>query len=119
MKRPPLPYLLLLPLLVVLLFGNCGLSRGGVRGWLNTMGNRRRDRLQEIVLRERAERAAARHNLHGAAREEAHRRIEQATQARADSLLYGHFEQKKFRNRRNKVERQLVRLPPLLPMPKE
>ena len=25
MKRPPLPYLLLLPLLAVLLFGNCGL----------------------------------------------------------------------------------------------
>ena len=109
MKRPPLPYLLLLPLLAVLLFGNCG---GGVRGFLYGLGNQRRHQLQALELRRQAERAAARQRLRGEARREEYWRIEQATNARADSLLTGAFEQKKFRNRRNKIERQLRRLPP-------
>lgn len=108
MKRPPLPYLLLLPLLAVLLFGNCN---GGVRGLLNN-SSQRRDRIQAIVLREQAERAAARQHLRGRARQDEYWRIEQATKARLDSLLPGSFQQQKLRNRRNKIERQVRRLPP-------
>lgn len=104
------PLLLLLPLLAVLLFGNCG---GGVQGLLNN--SHRRDRLQAIVLRERAEQAAARKNLRGRARRDEYWRIEQATKARLDSVLTGSFQQQKLRNRRNKIERQLLRFP--LPEP--
>ncbi|RZK29100.1 MAG: hypothetical protein EOO63_09770 [Hymenobacter sp.] len=56
MKRLPLPYLLLLPLLVVLLFGNCG---GGVREVINGLSNKEHERLRAVILRQRAERAAA------------------------------------------------------------
>jgi hypothetical protein len=107
MKRPPLSCLLLLPLLAVLLFGNCG---GGVQRLLND--SKRRDRLQAIVLREKAERAAARKDLRGQARQDEYWRIEQTTKARLDSLLPGSFLQRKLRNRRNKIERQVLRLPP-------
>lgn len=109
MKRPPLAYLLLLPLLAVLLLGNCGIGRG-VPGYFDELGYQRRTRLKEIILRQRAERAAARQQLHGRALRQANRRIDRATQARADSLLYDGYEKRKFRNRRAKIERQL--LPP-------
>ncbi|WP_046243671.1 hypothetical protein [Hymenobacter terrenus] len=108
MKRPPLPYLLLLPLLAVLLFGNCG---GGVYGFLSGMGNTRRERLREIVVRRQAERAAARQQLRGRARQDAYWCIEQATNLRTDSLLRDEAERRKFRNRRNKVDRRLLHSP--------
>lgn len=102
-----LPYLLLLPLLAVLLFGNCG---GGVREVVNNLSNEQHERLRSIILRQRAERAAARHQLHGEARREAYFQIEQKTTARADSLFgqYGNGRDK-FRRRRNKLERQALR----------
>jgi hypothetical protein len=107
MKRPPLPYLLLLPLLVVLLFGNCG---GGVREVINGLSNKEHERLRAVILRQRAERAAARRQLHGEARRAAYERIEQKTTASADSL-FGQFGngRNKFRKRRNKLERQALR----------
>ena len=109
MKRPPLPYLLLLPLLAVLLFGSCG---GGVRGFLTNMGSARRAQFATIVARRQADRQEARRRLRGEARREAYWRIEQATNARLDSLLPGTTEQRKLLHRRNKIERQLRRLPP-------
>ena len=109
MQRPPLPCLLLLPLLAVLLFGSCG---GGVRGFLTNMGSGRRARFAAIAARRQADRQAAHQLLRGKARREAYWRIEQATTARLDTLLPGSAEQRKLRNRRNKIERQLRRLPP-------
>ena len=107
MKRPSLSYLLLLPLLAVLLFGNCG---GGVREVVNNLPYKDHERLQAIILRQRAERAAARRQLHGEARREAYEHIEQKTTASADSL-FGQFGngRKKWRQRRNKLERQALR----------
>ncbi|MCI1186734.1 hypothetical protein MON38_04840 [Hymenobacter sp. DH14] len=106
MKRPPLSCLLLLPLLAVLLFGNCG---GGVRGFLNKSRPENRERMRALVVLRLQQRAAARQQLRGRARQEAYWRIEQQIDARFDSLVHG---SKKFRNRRNKVERQLLRMPP-------
>ena len=108
MKRPPLTALLLLPLLAVLLFGNCN---GGVRGFLTNMGSNRRDRFAAIVARRQADRQAAQQRLRGEARREAYWHIEQATNARLDSLLPGTTAQRKLLHRRNKIERQLRRLP--------
>ena len=107
MKRPQLPYLLLLPLLAVLLFGNCG---GGVREVVNGLTNKEHERFRAIIWRQRAERAAARRQLRGEARREAYERIEQQTAASADSLLgpFGNG-RNKFRKRRNKLERQVMR----------
>lgn len=109
MQRPPLPYLLLLSLLAVLLFGNCG---GGVRGFLTNMGSARRARFVAIDAQRQARRDAARQHLRGEARREEYWRIEQATNARLDSLLPGTRQQRKLRHRRNKIERQLRQLPP-------
>ncbi len=114
MKCPPWPYLLLLPLLVVLLFGNCG---GGVRGLLNSTGSDGRARLRSIIEHERTQRAAARKTLRGRARRDAFERIELRTNAQLDSALsYGTGPQK-LRHRRGKLERQLFRepLPPARP----
>lgn len=108
--------LLLLPLLAVLLFGNCGIGRG-VHGLLTDMSPTRRERFQAIVARRQAERATARRQLQGSARQDEYQRIEQATNARFDSLHPSRFEERKLLNRRNKLERQLQRLPPLQPQP--
>ena len=108
MKRPSLASFLLLPLLAVLLFGNCG---GGVHRFLGQMSYDRSERLRSIVLRQRAERADARRRFSGRLRADAYKRIEQTVQARTDSMLSMGFEVRKFRNRRHKVERQLLRLP--------
>ena len=107
MKRFALPYLLVLPLLVLLLFGNCG---GGVRQVVNGLSGKERVRFRAIIYRERAERAAARRQLRGEARREAYAQIEQKTTASADSL-FGRFGngREKFRRRRNKLERQALR----------
>jgi len=112
MKRPPLPYLVLLPLLAVLLFGNCG---GGVRGFLSGLGTQRREKMRALVLQRQAERAAAKQQLRGAARQDAYEEIEKRIDARLDSLVPTN-RTKKFHNRRNKIERQLLRLPPGAPV---
>lgn len=114
MKRPPLPYLLLLPLLAVLLFGNCG---GGVRGVLSNLGQSGRTRFREIVARRRALRQTARKQLKGAAKQESLRRLEQQTDARLDSLLPSAAGQRKLLRRRGKLERQLARWPEPAPRP--
>ena len=62
MKRPPLPCLLLLPLLAVLLFGNCG---GGVRGILSSISPKKCERMCTLVLQRQAERAAAKQKRRG------------------------------------------------------
>ena len=107
MKRSFPARLLLLPLLAVLLFGNCG---GGVRQVVNGLTAERHERLKAIILRQRAERAAARRQLHGEARREAYFQIEEKTTARADSL-FGQFGRGrvKWRKRRNKLEHQALR----------
>ena len=102
MKR--LPYLLLLPLLVVLLFGNCG---GGVSSFLSRMGPAGRARFQEIIEHRQALRDSARHQLKGQAKREALWRIEDNTDARLHELLPDEYDQRKLHHRRNKIERQL------------
>ncbi|MDO7844870.1 hypothetical protein Q5H92_00765 [Hymenobacter sp. M29] len=104
MKRPALPYLLLLPLLAVLLFGNCG---GGVRGMLNSMSIARRAELRASVVRREQCRTLAAKQLHGRARQQAYQQIEIVANNKADSVLRRH-ELDKFNKRRNKTERQLL-----------
>lgn len=98
--------LLLLPLVALLLFGNCGLST--TRGFLNDLGPERRDRLRALVVQRQALRAAARQRLRGAALQDEYFRIEGVIDARADSLIPAN-KARKFRNRRNKIDRQLLR----------
>lgn len=102
------PLLLGLPLLALALFGDCG---GGVRSFLDDLRPERRARLRAIVLRRQAERAEARQHLRGAARQDAYSRIEHTTKVRTDSLFYPDGEGSKFRHRRNRIDRQLLRLP--------
>lgn len=115
MRRPPLPVLLLLPLVAVLLFGNCG---GGVRGYLGYVPNNQSARLASIVNRRDADRATARRTLHGRARHEAYRRIEQTTDARIDSLYPSYSnDPNKMKTRRRKTERLLRQWYPAQPHP--
>lgn len=113
-KRPSWPLLLLWPLLAVLLFGNCGLST--TRGFLNDLGPERRDRLRALVVQRQAMRAAAGQRLRGAALQDEYFRIEKVIDARADSLIPS-GDARKFRNRCNKIDRQLLRAsaPPARP----
>ena len=83
----------------------------GCAVFLANMGSARRERLQNIVARQQAERRTARSQLRGRQRREAYWRIEQHTNARLDSLLTGTFDQRKLQHRRNKIERVLHQLP--------
>ena len=112
MKRPPLPYLLLLPLLTVLLLGNCG---GGVYGML--VNNPNQQKMRTLLMLRLDQRAVARKQLHGRARQDAYRHIEQDIDARLDSLMPP-SSVVKFHKRRNKVERQLMSLPVVAPTPR-
>jgi hypothetical protein len=107
-QRQRWPMLLLLPLLAVLLFGNCGLST--TRGFLNDLGPERRDQLRALVVQRQTLRATARQRLRGKALQDEYFRIEQAINARADSLIPSDHA-RKYRNRRNKIDRQLLRSP--------
>jgi hypothetical protein len=104
MKRPARFWLVLLPLVVVLLFGNCG---GGVYGFINGLGPDRRARLNDAIAQRLVLRKAARQRLHGRARHNELRRIEALTDARIDSLRFSDFEESKFAHRRSKIERRL------------
>ena len=108
MKRPtPLPYLLLLPLLAVLLFGNCG---GGVRGVVNSMSRARHDRFQDIFAQRQAQRVIARQRLHGRAQRVAFQRLDSIRTARIDSLFqFDSYAREKFDRRRHKMTRQMLR----------
>ena len=89
-RRPPLPYLLLLPVLAVLLFGNCG---GEVRGVVNGMSRMHHDRFRDIFAQRQAQRALARQRLHG----------------RADSFFrFEPHAKEKFDQRHHKMTRQLL-----------
>ena len=110
MKRPPLPYLLLLPLLAVLLFGNCGGT--SVRRFLAEASPQRREKMRALVLQRQAERAEARQRLKGPARRDAYLQIEQRIDAHYDSLVPSNL----FQTRRNKLDRQVLRLPPTSPV---
>ena len=103
--------LLLLALVALLVFGSCG---GGVQGFLNSQGERRRTRLRAILVQERVDIATARRQLRGRARREAVRRSKALSAARLDSLLPGTFEQQKLRRRYSKLKRQVLRDPPPL-----
>lgn len=105
MTRPPLAPLLLLPLLAVLLFGNCG---GGVRGML--VNNPHQQQMRNLLMLRLSQRATARQQLRGAARRDAYQRIEQNIDARLDSLMPA-VSAAKFHKRRNKAERQLLQMP--------
>ena len=111
MRRPPLPVLLLLPLLAILLFGNCG---GGVNGYLGYGPSKQNARLANIINRRETDREAARRTLHGHARRDAYRLIEQSTETRLDSF-YPYHERGKMDTRRRKTERQLRRWYPRPP----
>ena len=107
--RPSLPYLLLLPLLAVLLFGNCG---GGVRRVVNNMDQDRHDRFQAIFAQRQAQRTIARQRLHGRAQRVAFQRLDSIRKARVDSLFRFDFDtREKFAHRRHKMTRQLLRPP--------
>jgi hypothetical protein len=111
-SRSPSPaQVLLLALVALLVFGSCG---GGVQGFLNSQGERRRARLRAILVQERVDVATARQRLHGRARREAVRRSKALSAARLDSLLPGTFAQQKLRRRYSKIKRQVLRDPPPL-----
>lgn len=115
MKRPPLPYLLLLPLLAVLLFGNCG---GGVWGVVNGMSRERHDRFRAIFAQRQAQRTLARQRLHGRTRRVALQRLDSIRTARIDSLFrFDYRAREKFNHRRRKMTRQLLapKYRPLVP----
>ena len=65
--------------------------------------------MRALVVLRLQQRNMARQQLRGRARRDAYWRIEQQIDGRFDSLVHG---SEKFRNRRNKVERQLLRMPP-------
>ena len=100
---------LLLGLVVLLVFGSCG---GGVNGFLNGMGERRRTRLRSILVQERVDITTARRQLHGQARREAVRHTKARSTQRLDSLLTRDFEQQKLHRRYSKIKRQILRRPP-------
>jgi hypothetical protein len=79
------PLLILLPLLAVLLFGNCG--GGGVRAVVDSMTVERHQRFRAIVAQQQAQRATAREQLRGAARQRAYRRLDSLEAARIDSFF--------------------------------
>jgi hypothetical protein len=110
------PQLLLLALLVVLLFGNCG---GGVNHFLYSLQRRNHlARLDSLIDERLRLRALARKQLHGRARQDELMLIEQRTDAEAQKLLRADWERQKFQNRRSKIERRLRKnilpKPPLL-----
>lgn len=102
-------HLLLLGLVTLLVFGSCG---GGVQGFLNGLGERRRTRLRSILVQERVDITTARRQRRGRASREAVRHSKALSAARLDSLLPGSFAQQKLRRRYGKIKRQLVRDPP-------
>ncbi|MGY3089144.1 hypothetical protein ACVWYF_002184 [Hymenobacter sp. UYAg731] len=105
-RRPTLPYLVLLPLLAVLLFGNCG---GGVRGVVDGMSRARQDRFRDIFAQRQAQRALARQRLHGRARRVALQRLDSIRTARIDSLFrFDSYAKEKFAHRRRKMTRQML-----------
>ncbi|MFD2721293.1 hypothetical protein ACFST9_21435 [Hymenobacter monticola] len=123
MKQSSSPtYLLLLPLLAVLLFGNCG--GGGVRGVVTAMTTERHQRFRAIVAQQQARRAQARQQLRGGARRTQLRRIDSLRTARIDSFFrpapssrYEEYiypgaqtarERAKYQHRRRKMTRQLL-----------
>ena len=106
-RRPTLPYLLLLPLLAVLLFGNCG---GGVREVVNNMGRERHNRFRDIFAQREAQRTLARKRLHGRAQRIAFQRLDSVRTARIDSLFrFDSYAREKFDHRRRKMTRQMLR----------
>ncbi len=101
--------LFLAGLVTLLVFGSCG---GGVNGFLNGLGERRRERLRSILVQEQTSIAAARQQLRGPARREAVRRSKARSAARLDSLLPHSYEQRKLQHRFGKIKRQLLHRPP-------
>jgi hypothetical protein len=123
MKRLSLPYLVLLPLLVVLLFGNCG--GGGVRAVVDSMSAERHARFRAIIAQRQTQRAAARQQLHGSARRVRYRRLDSLRAARIDSFFHPIYppgevdtypyqhpkhveEREKYARRPHKMTRQLL-----------
>lgn len=104
-------HVLLLGLVALLVFGSCG---GGVNGFLNGMGERRRARLRSILVQERVDITTARRQLRGRPRHEAVRHAKTRSAARLDSLLPRDFEQQKLHRRYSKIKRQILRRPPTI-----
>lgn len=103
------PWLLVLPLLAVLLFGNCG---GGVNRFLYNLKERSRlAQFDSLVQQRRALRLQARQRLHGPARRDELYSIEERTNAQIQPLLQSDWQRRKFENRRNKIERRLRKNP--------
>ena len=99
-------FLLLLPLLAVLLFGNCG---GGVRGVVNSMSREHHDRFRVIFAQRQANRTLARRRLHGRALRVALQRLDSVRTARIDSLFrFDYSAGRRYEHRRRKLTRQLL-----------
>lgn len=109
MRRPSPPAFLLLPLLAVLVFGNCG---GGVNSFLyNLQRNKRLGQLDSLLRQRRELRRLARHQLRGAARRNELVKIEQRTDEQAQALLPNDWQRRKYRHRRRKIEHRLRHRP--------
>jgi len=114
MKRPPLPYLLLLPLLAVLLFGNCGVLEKALtqRSAYELLGD---DLKPELLTRLRAALQLAQQQRQDAeqhyanqpaARQAELKRIEAGTQTQVADFLTPK-QQRLLRRHRAKIERRL------------
>lgn len=106
MKRSQLPYLVLLPVLTVLLLGNCG---GGVRGVVNSMSRERHDSFRAIFAQQLAQCALVQQHLHGRARRIELHRLDSVRTVRIDSLFrFDYCAREKYDHRRHKMTRQLL-----------
>jgi hypothetical protein len=103
-RRPPLPYLVLLPLVAVLLFGNCN---GGVNHFLYGLKTSNRLARLDSLLRERQALRLQARKLHGQARRDQLRSIEQRTNEQTRALLPSEWQRQKLARRRPKIERRL------------
>ena len=102
-RNPPL---LLLPLLAILLFGNCG---GGVRSVVNGMNRERREQFRAIYAQYQAQHSLARQHLRGNAQQVAIQRLDSIRMARIDSLFrFDFYAGSEFDRRPSKMTRQLL-----------
>jgi hypothetical protein len=108
-KRVNGPGLWLLPLVAILLFGNCN---GGVNHFLYSLESRGRlARLDSLVREQQRQRVLTRQHLRGTTRQDQLFQLEQRTNEQAQTLFQSDWQRKKWVNRRNKIERRLRQNP--------
>ncbi|GAB2850364.1 hypothetical protein [Hymenobacter ruber] len=109
-RRPPLPYLCLLPLVAILLFGNCN---GGVNRFLYNLERTNHLVRLDSLLRERQVLRLQARKLHGQPRRDQLRSIERRTNEQTQLLLSSEWQRQKLARRRPKIERRLRQGTPL------